>query len=642
MRSYTRLARKVLKIKTLSLLVIGASFMAAGQFNVTPVNAAACASEPASTTGRSSQTITVPTTGTYTIWSRLKAPTSAAVEYKVYVNSQCFTIGQTALTPSTLTWVDHENGSTSDKATLSLTAGTHTLVATAGSASLELDRIMLISDSCTPTGNGDNCQNDTTLPTTSITSPSASATLTGSATITASAADNDAIDRVEFYRGGSTLLGTDSVAPFTYSWDTSSVTDGAYSLTVRAYDLSGNVRTSTAVSVTVNNTPAVNANITSFTATPSTITNGQSSTLAWNVSAGTGCSINQSVGSVGLTGSQSVSPTTTTTYTLTCNGTGGGSNASANAVVTVSAVPVDANITSFAASPTSITTGQSSTLSWSVAAGTGCSINQSVGGVATSGTRAVSPTITTTYALTCSGLNGGNSDTANVTVTVTAPTDTDGDGIMDHIEDAGPNNGDANHDSVPDSEQGGVVSFLNTTTSAYNTLVVLGADCDVISELSSAAGAASLQGVLSFTVDCDSPGQTAQVKLYLDKQYDYSNWKVNKHSADLSESLDITSRATFANETLGGRNVTTLRYDVTDGGDLDEDGVANGTIVDPIGIVAGAATDSPAPGAGGTGGELSNTGMSIIAVLTATAAVLVAATIGLAYYAKTLAFASRR
>lgn len=892
MRNFSRLVLTVLKIKTLGLVLASASALAVSQFNAAPVSAAVCASEPATATGKSTISITVPATDDYTIWSRLKAPSTSPVEYKVYLDGECFTIGQTALSANTLTWVDYENGSTSDKATVNLPAGTHTLVVTAGSPSLELDRVMLLSDGCTPTGTGDNCQNDTTLPTASITAPTNGATVSGTTTITANATDNDAIDRVEFYRGGTTLLGSDSVAPYTYSWNTTSLADGAQSLTVRVYDLSGNVRTSTAVSVTVNNTPAVNANITSFTATPSTITNGQSSTLAWNVSAGTGCSINQGVGSVGLSGSQSVSPTTTTTYTLTCNGTGGGSSATANATVTVnpapvnanitsfaatpstitngqnstlawsvavgtgcsinqsvgsvgtsgsqsvgptttttytltcsglnggssatanatvtvnpapvaasissftatpatitvgqgttlawsvaagtgctvnqgvgavnatgsqtvtptstttytmtcsglnggasasanatvtvnpapvaasitsftassssitagqsstlswnvasgtgctinqgvgsvgltgthsvspattttytlacngtnggasatatatvtvSATPVDASITSFAASPTSITVGQSSTLSWSVSAGTGCAINQSVGGVATSGTRTVSPTATTTYTLTCNGLNGGDSDSASVTVTATAPIDTDGDGIMDHIEDAGPNSGDANYDGTPDAQQAGVASFLNSKTNAYNTLVTLGTDCEVVDGLTSAASTTSVQGVWSFTIDCDSPGQTAQVKLYLDKQYDFSNWKVNKYSTDLSESVDITSRATFANETLGSRSVTTLRYDITDGGYLDEDGVANGTIVDPLGIVAGAATiDDPAAGTGDTGGELSNTGVSIFAVLSAAVAVVVAAGIGLAYYARTIAFASRR
>jgi hypothetical protein len=57
---------------------------------------------------------------------------------------------------------------------------------------------------------------------------------------------------VEFYVDG-TLLGTATAAPYSVSWNTTSVSNGAHSLTTKAYDPAGNVGTSTAVTVTVNN-----------------------------------------------------------------------------------------------------------------------------------------------------------------------------------------------------------------------------------------------------------------------------------------------------------------------------------------------------------------------------------------------------
>ncbi|MBN1206277.1 MAG: S8 family serine peptidase [Myxococcaceae bacterium] len=94
---------------------------------------------------------------------------------------------------------------------------------------------------------------DTTKPTTSITAPAAGATLSGTVTVSASASDNVGVSKVEFY-AGSTLLGTDTSSPYSSSWNTSAVTNGSYSLTSKAYDAAGNVATSAAVSVTVNNT----------------------------------------------------------------------------------------------------------------------------------------------------------------------------------------------------------------------------------------------------------------------------------------------------------------------------------------------------------------------------------------------------
>ena len=96
--------------------------------------------------------------------------------------------------------------------------------------------------------------------------------------------------------------------------------------------------------------------ISSFTATPSTITSGSSSTLAWSVSGATSVSISQGVGAV--TGSSTtVSPTSTTTYTLTATNSGG--SATAAAMVTVSAAP-PAPVASVAVSlaASSVTLGQ--------------------------------------------------------------------------------------------------------------------------------------------------------------------------------------------------------------------------------------------------------------------------------------------
>lgn len=677
-----RYIRGFIKLQLFTALVLSCALFGAGFGSTDNASAAACGSEPTSTTGKASQSITVPATGSYTIWSRMKAPSTSPVEYQVYIDGQCFTIGQTALTQSTLTWVDYENGSTSDKATLNLTAGSHTLVMTAGTEDLELDRVMLLSDSCTPTGTGDNCNTDSTLPESSITSPSDASTISGTTAIMANATDNDAIDYVEFYRDGTTLLGTDTTSPYSYDWDTTAVSDGPFALTVRAYDLSGNVETSAVVNVTVNNASPVNASISSFTATPATIIEGQSSTLNWNVAAGQNCSIDQSVGAVATSGSISVNPTTTTTYTLTCDGLNGGSADTGTVTLTVNPAPINANVSSFTATPGTIVEGQSSTLDWTVSAGENCSIDQAIGSVATTGSQLVTPTVNTTYALTCQGLNGGFSDTENITitvnpapvnavistftaspvsitdapgqsstlnwsvvagtdcninqgvgnvsltgtrsvtptattiytlscegqfggtadsatatVTVTPAPDTDGDNVKDYIEAAAPNSGDANDDGTLDSEQANVSSFINTRTGSYNTLVAAG-DCDVLGNVSSINGkAAYLMGATGFTLECAVAGQAAQVELLLDREYDTSSWDILKVNSGLTAETDISRLVTVSSVQIGGDTQTRLAYTLVDGGKLDEDGIADGTVVDPIAIMS----SSPVIGAPDSG-----------------------------------------
>ena len=73
-----------------------------------------------------------------------------------------------------------------------------------------------------------------------------------------------------------------------------------------------------------------------------------------------------------------------------------------------------------AANPTSITSGQSSTLTWSSTNAT-CCTGTGFTASGTSGSTNVSPTVTTTYSITCTGA-GGTSPAASATVTVTAGT----------------------------------------------------------------------------------------------------------------------------------------------------------------------------------------------------------------------------
>jgi subtilisin family serine protease/PKD repeat protein len=98
-------------------------------------------------------------------------------------------------------------------------------------------------------GNGSG---DTTAPTAALTAPAAGTTVMGSVTVTADASDNVGVTRVSFFANGA-LIGTDTTAPYSATWDTTLGGNGSSSLTAKAYDAGGNVGTSAAVSVTVNN-----------------------------------------------------------------------------------------------------------------------------------------------------------------------------------------------------------------------------------------------------------------------------------------------------------------------------------------------------------------------------------------------------
>jgi hypothetical protein len=100
-----------------------------------------------------------------------------------------------------------------------------------------------VSPSPTPTN---------TPPSVSLTSPASNATFTAPANITLSANASDSngtVNKVDFYRGGTTLIGTDTTSPYSWAWN--NVAAGSYSLTAKATDNAGAVTTSGAVAITV-------------------------------------------------------------------------------------------------------------------------------------------------------------------------------------------------------------------------------------------------------------------------------------------------------------------------------------------------------------------------------------------------------
>ena len=74
--------------------------------------------------------------------------------------------------------------------------------------------------------------------------------------------------------------------------------------------------------------------ITAFTAEPSSIERGQSSTLSWSVTDASNISIDNGIGTVQASGSRRVFPSASTTYTLTAAGAGGTKTATATVNVT--------------------------------------------------------------------------------------------------------------------------------------------------------------------------------------------------------------------------------------------------------------------------------------------------------------------
>ena len=163
---------------------------------------------------------------------------------------------------------------------------------------------------------------DTTAPTVSLTSPSAS-TVSGSVTISATASDNVGVVGVQFKLDGANLGTEYTSSPYSLSWNTTTIANGSHTLTAVARDAAGNKTTSAAKTVTVNNpvvTPPPPADTTAPTVS---LTSPSASTVSGTVTVSANASDNVKVVGVQfkLNGANLGTECTSSPYSLSWNTT---------------------------------------------------------------------------------------------------------------------------------------------------------------------------------------------------------------------------------------------------------------------------------------------------------------------------------
>lgn len=161
--------------------------------------------------------------------------------------------------------------------------------------------------------------------------------------------------------------------------------------------------------------------INTFIANPASISAGASSTLSWEVSGATSVSIDQGIGSVAVTGSRLVAPPSTIIYKLTATNSAGSSSATCQVLVSGSVPSSYPVINFFVASATSVSPGETVTLSWSVANATAVTIAPGIGTVALSGSMSLIPTMTTNFTLTATNSAGSAMQTIMISVAGITP-----------------------------------------------------------------------------------------------------------------------------------------------------------------------------------------------------------------------------
>ena len=168
--------------------------------------------------------------------------------------------------------------------------------------------ISSFSYNCNPGSGGDN------PPTVTITAPNNGATVSNTVSITASASDDNGVTQVEFQIDGNTLsTDTNGADGWSASWDTTTASDGAHSITAVATD-TANQTGSNSISVTVNNAPPSSI---SLSVNAYKVNGRKFADLTWSGASGTNVTVYYNGSSIATTANDGA-------YTTNSLGRGGG------------------------------------------------------------------------------------------------------------------------------------------------------------------------------------------------------------------------------------------------------------------------------------------------------------------------------
>jgi hypothetical protein len=172
----------------------------------------------------------------------------------------------------------------------------------------------------------------------------------------------------------------------------------------------------------------------------------------------------------------------------------------------------------------------------------------------------------------------------------------DPDPIPDTVENAAPNNGDANNDGTPDSQQPHVTSVPIPSGPQADTYITLAAPTGTTISAAAVEQATDLAtkdvaydyplGLLSFTVDDVTLGSTIPIELYYYTNLSPNSLTPRKYNPTTQAftTLSTQTETNLTQTTIDNQPVLKLTYNLTDGGTLDIDNQANGSIQDPVGL----------------------------------------------------------
>lgn len=166
-------------------------------------------------------------------------------------------------------------------------------------------------------------------------------------------------------------------------------------------------------------TTTPSAPVVTVSVSPTSISSGGFSTITWSATNATSCQAYDGwYGTKATSSNAVVYPTQSTNYGITCTGPGG--TGSGQVTVRVETAP-SAPVVTALANPSTITSGDFSTITWSATNNPSSCYLSGAGSVGATGSKVVYPTLTTIYSVTCTGAGGTGSGQVTVTVGTAPP-----------------------------------------------------------------------------------------------------------------------------------------------------------------------------------------------------------------------------
>ncbi len=222
------LIKRIVSFGMFSVLVVASSM----SFVVVSDSVRAASCTNTSNYGVATMTVTVPATGEYRLWSRMKIPSASASTYQLEVDGNtCWQVGGSNVPTNTWTWVDWYGSNATQKVNYTFTsAGSHTLKLIGSSVDVQVDKVILL-------GTGEKCSDGSTEPSgdgvSCATGPAATATnggstgtnpVAGETTPTIVSANQDNAVQTSYVIDGKVVQTSNGAAAL----DTTKLEDGTY------------------------------------------------------------------------------------------------------------------------------------------------------------------------------------------------------------------------------------------------------------------------------------------------------------------------------------------------------------------------------------------------------------------------------